>query len=111
MNRMAPAPNERSGVEAGRALCLHMLWRWPGATHRGCYAPQTDFMNQKSPSISWQKQLLPMAVIILGALGIVEVCRALFGGGVCSSWVALGIAAVLAICACYGRRRQNDQPG
>lgn len=27
-------PNERSGVDAGRAPYLHMLRRWPGATHR-----------------------------------------------------------------------------
>ena len=28
------APNERSGVDAGTALCL-LIWRlWPGATHR-----------------------------------------------------------------------------
>ena len=29
-------PNEHGGVGAGRALCLHMLRCWPGATHRGC---------------------------------------------------------------------------
>ena len=26
--------NERSGVDAGTALCLHLLRGWPGATHR-----------------------------------------------------------------------------
>jgi hypothetical protein len=30
--------NERSGVDAGWALCLHMLRRWAGATHRDCWA-------------------------------------------------------------------------
>jgi hypothetical protein len=29
-------PNERSGVDAGNALCLHIRRLWPGATHRGC---------------------------------------------------------------------------
>jgi hypothetical protein len=31
--------NERSGVDAGTALCLHMLRCWPGATHRERSAP------------------------------------------------------------------------
>jgi hypothetical protein len=26
--------NERGGVDAGRALCLHLLRSWPGAAHR-----------------------------------------------------------------------------
>ena len=26
--------NERSGVDAAMALCLHMMRCWPGATHR-----------------------------------------------------------------------------
>ncbi len=29
--------NERSGVDAGMALCLHRLGHWPGATHRERY--------------------------------------------------------------------------
>jgi hypothetical protein len=29
------APNKRSGVDAGRALCSHMMLCWPDATHRG----------------------------------------------------------------------------
>ena len=30
--------NPRSGVDAGTALCLHLLRCWPGATHRDCEA-------------------------------------------------------------------------
>jgi hypothetical protein len=30
--------NERGGVDAGTALCLHMLRCGPGATHRERYA-------------------------------------------------------------------------
>jgi hypothetical protein len=30
----APPANKRSGVDAGRALCLSKLRCWPGATHR-----------------------------------------------------------------------------
>ena len=29
-------PNERSGVGAGRSLCMHELRYRPGATHRDC---------------------------------------------------------------------------
>jgi hypothetical protein len=29
-------PNERGGVDAGMAVCLHVLRCWPGATHREC---------------------------------------------------------------------------
>jgi hypothetical protein len=28
-------PGSYPAVDAGRALCLHMLRYWPGATHRG----------------------------------------------------------------------------
>jgi hypothetical protein len=30
--------NERSGVDVGTALCLHIRRLRPGATHRGCWA-------------------------------------------------------------------------
>jgi hypothetical protein len=33
-----PRPNERSGVDAGTALCLHVRRLWPGATHRERWA-------------------------------------------------------------------------
>ncbi len=32
--------NERSGVDAGRSLCLHLLGCWPGASHRERWHPR-----------------------------------------------------------------------
>ncbi len=40
-------PNERSGVDAGGALCLHIGRLWPGATHR---------LTLSNGLLSWQKQ-------------------------------------------------------
>jgi hypothetical protein len=35
---MTGKSNERSGVDAGGAFCLHILRCWPGATHRERWA-------------------------------------------------------------------------
>jgi hypothetical protein len=36
-NAIKIGSNERSGVDAGCALWLHMVRYWPGATYRDCW--------------------------------------------------------------------------
>jgi hypothetical protein len=53
-------------------------------------------MNKKASKLPWQKQLfLGVIFIILIPVIIVEVLRALFGGGVWLSLGALGLATIL----------------
>jgi uncharacterized membrane protein YcjF (UPF0283 family) len=57
-------------------------------------------MEEKAPKQSLRKKrfliLLVLAVIFVPLL-VVECCRALFGGGMWLSWVALGIAVVIVL--------------
>jgi hypothetical protein len=50
--------NERSGVDAGRAFCLHRWHHWPGATHRDCWADTTHHHRQPNKLNMKKKTML-----------------------------------------------------